>query len=292
MLGAQLCAIGRDPRLQRTHSWGAASQGKLAVFSHLIRVTMPGKDDSLDAFAADVKAEKMSENVLLAVAFYAPEWARHAQEALGWTMFAEAVWWFHAHTKDNQWQVKAHVRESWNAEIRKLTPLELSDLMEGVVDVDWFHRTFEASAPSAGNGWMSSPDTRAVAAATTCSASAQAMLGQLAKPGLVNDVETNRKQDAIRALGLLPLETKASKADVLARYKVMQEFVRTSRQFGSMRQASEKLAARIAQENLARTAGYPDPIRLQWAMEGLATADLAAGPVVATVKDVTREPGR
>ena len=104
---------------------------------------------------------------------------------------------------------------------------------------------------------------------------------------LVDEVDAKRKQDAIRALGLLPLEPRAPKQDVLARYKVMQEFVRTSRQFGSMRQASEKLAARIAQENLARTAGYPDPIRLQWAMEGLATADLAAGPVIATVKDVT-----
>ena len=67
-----LCAIGRDPKLQRTYTSGAASQGKLAVFSHLIRVTMPGKGDSLAAFAADVKAEKISENVLLAVAFYAP----------------------------------------------------------------------------------------------------------------------------------------------------------------------------------------------------------------------------
>ena len=66
-----LCAIGRDPKLQRTYTSGAASQGKLAVFSHLIRVTMPGKGDSLAAFAADVKAEKISENVLLAVAFYA-----------------------------------------------------------------------------------------------------------------------------------------------------------------------------------------------------------------------------
>ena len=135
---------------------------------------------------------------------------------------------------------------------------------------------------------MSSPDTQAVAAATSVlSFSRRRCSASSTKPGLVDDVETNRKQDAIRALGLLPLEPKTPKADVLARYKVMQEFVRTSRQFGSMRQASEKLAARIAQENLARTAAYPDPIRLQWAMEGLATADLAAGPVVATVKDVT-----
>ena len=183
--------------------------------------------------------------------------------------------------------MEMHVRESWNAEIRKLTPLELSDLMEGGVDVDWFHRTYMASAPSA---WKRLDEFAKYSSGGNghkrAELFAQAMLGQVAKPSLVQDVDTERKKTR-SALGLLPLEPRAPREDVLARYKVMQEFVRTSRQFGSMRQASEKLAARIAQENLARTAGYPDPIRLQWAMEGLATADLAAGPVSARLKDVT-----
>ena len=42
-------------------------------------------------------------------------------------------------------------------------------------------------------------------------------------------------------------------------------------------------------ENLARTAGYPDPIRLQWAMEAQEIADLAKGPVVV---DGRRRDGR
>ena len=84
----------------------------------------------------------------------------------------------------------------------------------------------------------------------------------------------------------MPLEEKAAKKDVLERYSLLQEFVRTSREFGSLRQTSEKLAARIGQENLARTAGYPDPIRLEWAMEGLATADLGKGPMTVKYKDI------
>src|SRR5204863_2366875 len=76
-------------------------------------------------------------------------------------------------------------------------------------------------------------------------------------------------------------------SDVLARYEVIQEFMRGSRQFGSQRQASEKLAAAIAMENLARTAGYPDPVRLEWAMEARAIADLAQGPVCVTAGEVT-----
>ena len=200
-----LCAIGRDPKLQRTFSWGAASQGKMAVFSHLIRVTMPAKDDTPEAFAADVKAEKISENVLLAVAFYAPQWARPVQEAIGWPMFVEAVWWFHAHTKDPQWQVEMHVRESWNAEIRKLTPLELSDLMEGAVDVDWFHRTYEALGPER---WKRLDEFAKYASGGSghkrAQLFAQAMLAQVDKPGLVHEVQTKRKQDAIRAGAVAP----------------------------------------------------------------------------------------
>ena len=40
-------------------------------------------------------------------------------------------------------------------------------------------------------------------------------------------------------------------------------------------------------ENLARTAGYPDPVRLEWAMEAKAVADLAKATVTISVKDVT-----
>ena len=283
-----LQAIGHDPKLQRNVSWwGSGGQGKSAVFSHLIRSTTPDKADTPESFAKAVKAGGIDENALIALAFYAPQWAKYVQKAVGWPMFEEAVWWFHAHTKESTWSVDSDIREGWNAEIRKLTPLTLEDLTEGAVDVDWFHRTYKAIGPKR---WTRLDEFAKYASSSGGHKRAQlfanAMLGKLKKADLTKDIADKRKQDALRALGLLPLEKKTTKNDVLARYKIMQEFVRTSRQFGSQRQASEKLAARIGQENLARTAGYPDPIRLQWAMEGLATADLAAGPVVVHVKDV------
>jgi hypothetical protein len=281
-------AIGRDPKLQRTSSWGNSSQGKSVVFSHLIRVTVPGKDDTLERFARAVKATGINENTLLAVAFYAPQWARFVEGTVGWNLFAEAVWWFHAHTKDTNWHVDRDVRESWNAEIRKLTPLSLEDLMEGAVDVDWFNRVHVTLGD---RKWERLDEYAKYASGGAGHKRAQlfadGMLAKVKKSELVSDITKKRKQDAVRALGLLPLDKKAGKKDVLDRYKLMQEFVRTSRQFGSQRQTSEKLAARIGQENLARTAGYPDPVRLQWAMEALATADLATGPVTVEVKDVT-----
>ena len=282
-----LLAIGRDPKLQRTYSWGEGSLSKSSVFSHLIRVTRPGKEDTPEAFARAVQAAGIAENTLLAVAFYAPQWARFVQHALGWPLFEEAVWWFHAHTKDTNWRVESDIRESWNAEIRKLTPLTLEDLTEGAVDVDWFRRTHKALGDQR---WARLDEFAKYASGGAGHKRAQlfagAILGKLDKPTLIQEIQEKRKQDAIRALGLIPIDKKGAKKDVLERYRLMQEFIRGSRQFGSQRQASEKLAARIAQENLARTAGYTDPIRLQWAMEALETADLANGPVAVQVKDV------
>lgn len=283
-----LQAIGRDPKLHRTSSWGGSGQSKSAVFSHLVQTTFPRKRDDFSGFVEAIRDSGIDENALIAVAVYAPQWARHVEAALGWDVFADAVWWFHAHTKDSQWRVDRDTRESWNAEIRKLTPLSLEDLMEGAVDVDWFNRIY----PALGSKKWERLDGYAKYASggaghKRAQLFAQAMLGKVKKTDLMSDVNTKRKQDALRALGLLPLDKKNPKKDLLERYKAMQEFVRTCRQFGSQRQASEKLAARIGQENLSRTAGYSDPTRLQWAMEALDTADLASGPVAATVKDVT-----
>ncbi len=283
-----LQALGRDPKLRRTYSWGDSGQSKSAVFSHLIRATRPRPDETPEDFARAMKAAGIGEDALLAVAFYAPQWARGVQRALGWPTFEEAVWWFHAHTKDSEWRVAAEVREARNAEVRKYTPLTLEDLTEGAVDGDWFARTHKALGKSR---WARLDEFAKYASSGGGHKRAQlfadAMLGKLKRADLVKDVKDKRKQDAVRALGLLPLNKKSPDKDVLERYRIIQEFQRTSRQFGSMRQASEKLAARIGRENLARTAGYADPVRLQWAMEGRESADLAAGPVVVAVGDVS-----
>ena len=73
---------------------------------------------------------------------------------------------------------------------------------------------------------MNSRSTRAGARVTSGQLFAQAMLGQLKKSELVTEIKDKRKQDSVRALGLLPLEEKAAKKDVLERYSLLQEFVR------------------------------------------------------------------
>ncbi|MFQ5507498.1 MAG: DUF4132 domain-containing protein [Planctomycetota bacterium] len=94
----------------------------------------------------------------------------------------------------------------------------------------------------------------------------------------------------MRALGLILLaEGRERRRDLLERYQRLQDFKRESRKFGSQRQASEGRAMTIGMENLARTAGFEDPLRLQWAMEMEAVEDLARGPVTVVKDEVALE---
>jgi hypothetical protein len=271
----------------RSPGWRA--DGKAAIFSHLVRVSAPGEADTIDRFKQEMQQAGISEDRLVQLAFFAPHWARHIENALGWPGLEEGVWWVHAHTKDKGWRIEQELREAWNAEVRQRTALPAEDLVDGAVDVAWFNRVHV----QLGKQRWASVDAAAKFASTggghtRARLFADAMLGLAKKTDLVKRIKEKRNQDALRAIGLLPLASGDKRTrDVLDRYKIVQEFIRTAKQFGSMRQASEKRAAAIAMENLARTAGYADPMRLQWAMETESIADLAQGPVTAQSGEVT-----
>ena len=273
-------------KLVRGWSW-QDSLSRPAVFSHLIRVSFPEPEDTPEAFGAAVRAAKIPQSRLLELAAFAPQWARHAETAVGWDGLADAIWWLHAHTKDVKWIVDPVIREAWAAEVSERTPLSGQDLLDGACDVEWFARVHGRLGPAR---WRTLD-----AAARYCSSSgghkraqlfAGAMSGTETAAGLLARIAASRRQDAVRALGLLPLAADRD-ADLLGRYEAMQEFIRSSRQFGSQRQASERRAAEIGLANLARTAGYIDPLRLQWAMEARSVQDLAGDGVSASAGKVT-----
>jgi hypothetical protein len=121
---------------------------------------------------------------------------------------------------------------------------------------------------------------------------ADAMLGHLDIAELIERVQKKRHQDSVRCIGLVPFvagaeDPEAREKEVLARYDVLMEFRRGSKEFGSMRQTSEKRSVEIGMANLARTAGYADPVRLEWAMEAKSVEDLASGSLAVTSGDVT-----
>ncbi len=280
-----LKALGKT-KLAR--GWLYSSKNKASVLSKILKVSFPGPEDTNESLHNKLTESGISQTALIQAAVYAPQWAQHIEHWLEWDDFAEAVWWIHAHTKDLRWSVEKDIREAWIADINSRTPLTAEDLMEGAVDVDWFNQVYTTLRAERWDAlYKAAVYASSGSGHTRAKQFADAMLGNINKDDLTNRITKKRHQDSVRTLGLLPLpEKKNVDEEILERYQVLQEFLRTSKKFGSQRQTSEKLAVRIAMENLARTAGYPDPARLQWAMEADEIKDLAIGPLIRMIDDV------
>ncbi len=282
-----LTSLGKE-KLVRGYTYDGLS--KSSVFSSLLRASFPKDGETPEVFAEKVKATKISEQRLLDLAMYAPQWSKHVSHTLGWEGLEDAVFWFHAHTKDRGWTVDQEVREVWNAEVSERTPLNAQSLMDGAVDVAWFNNVYNSLGKKR---WEQLDDSAQYTSGGGGHKRAQlfanALLGKEKVAEVAKRITSKRSQDALRAIGLIPLsaDDEKQKKEVLERYKIIQTFLRESKKFGSQRQASEKLASLISMENLARTAGYADPQRLTWAMEAEDIADLAQGPISVTNDEVT-----
>lgn len=281
-----LRTLGRA-RLQRGYN---RSDGSLtSVCSAIISHTRVGPEDTPERFAALAREFEVDPDRLVEVALFVPHWARHIERAIGMEGLEDGVWWIRAHTKDTAWHHDGDVLEAWDAQIAERTPVAAEDLSDGAVDAAWFSRVHDRLGSK---NWEKLYDAAKFACGNAGHKRAQlfadAMLGEATESQVVERINAKRHQDSVRALGLVPLRKGATgRKQILERYRLMQEFRRTSRKHGgSMLQASEKRAVEIGMENLARLAGYPDPLRLQWAMETREVEDLAKGPVSVKVGEV------
>jgi hypothetical protein len=289
-LSRALAALGKS-HFARHFGWSGTEASRQETLSHLIVRSVPREEDTPAAFARWAREARIRETRLVELALYAPQWAAHVNDVLDWSGLEDAVWWIQAHTKDDRsWRLD-EVKEIWAAEVSERTPLAAADLMEGAVDVAWFRRAHADLGPER---WKSLDAAAKYAASsaghTRAQLFARAMGGLVTRDEILERIDKSRHQDSVRALGLLPLaEAKQRRDDLLQRYTRLQRFRREARKFGSQRQQSEGRAVAIGLANLARTAGFRDPQRLQWTMEQEAVADLARGPVVLVRGEVSLE---
>ena len=279
---AVLSALGRRPFV-RGYIWTDSRESSL---SSLVRVHQPAPGEAPGQLSAALAAARIPEKRVVEFGVYAPQWAGLVEQHLGWPGYESAVWWLHAHTKDDSWYVDQQIREEWTSAVGQRTPLDAVDLVRGGTDVEWFHRMLAELGTDRFE--------RVLVAAKYASSSgghkrselfASALLGRVGERELLERIRAKRHQDSVRALGLLPLDGPHDPA-LLARYELLAGFVASDRTSGSQRRASESTAVAIGMENLARSAGYRDPGRLTWAMEAEAVRDLAAGPVTAADGDL------
>lgn len=277
---ALLQAMGR---LRFTRGYQADRLSRAYVYTHLIQVTQPSTEDTPDAFATAIKTVSITQPRLLELVMLAPQWASHIEHTLTWPGLAEGVWWLYAHT---HWEAQTkNAEENFHrTQVAERTPLTFEALDQGAVDVAWFQRVYSTLGADRWAALASVAKT--VSNGTDHKRAllfADAILGHTDKETLVKRMMERRYQDAVRALGLLPLTDHNHDTELLDRYQTIQEFLRSGQKFGAQRRGNEALAASIALDNMARAAGYVDPIRFEWAMEIQAVNDLAQGPISVTV---------
>ncbi|TAE73830.1 MAG: DUF4132 domain-containing protein [Bacteroidetes bacterium] len=229
--------------------------------SYLLKRCFMKKDENQETFNQKIKTIQVSQKRLIEVALYAPYWAKYIQTYLFWENMESAIWWLHAHTNGY------HSAET-ETEIAKYSKIEITEFKDGAVDTKWFQEIYNtlsadkwkllydgAKYISDGNGH------------TRAKLYADVILGNLSLDEVHKRVIDKRNQDYLRVYGLVALDEKEAEKDTLNRYQYLQKFKKESKKFGAQRQASEGLAVRISMDNLARNAGFPDPMRLTWAME-------------------------
>lgn len=265
------------------YTYGNMSRPK--SFSSLLKHSRPGPNETAEVCAARFNELKLNPTRLLELALLAPHWAAAVELALGWPCLEDAAWWLHAHTKDTSYRTKEEI-DTWYSAFAERTPLSAGQLENGACDSAWFHR-FRSRLTD--KQWKQLDKVAKFASDGTGHARAQlyakALQSQLTAQEIVDNIQSKRNPNYVRALGLLPLGDNPGH-EVRERYAVLQEFLAGSRQFGSQRRETEKLAFEVALENLAAVAGYPDALRLTWSLEASEVEDMKDG-IAATDGDVT-----
>jgi hypothetical protein len=291
-----------------------ASENKPAVLTSLIQHCVPRPGDTPEAFAAAagtaVAAGRFDSDRIAEFGLVNPRWVKHVAAAIKWPGYEEAVYWFIAHTS-NAWQSalagrdedyededvetpaepKEKPEDPWQTIVKARTNLTAEQRADGLIDVAWFHQAYaavgsdkrwdaiEAAAKFLGYGQGHKKAARI----------ADVLLGRMKKKDLVTDIRTKNLKESVRLLGLLPLPDDPAKkeAELADRYKVLKEYERYARGLSALSKEPAMQAARLGLENLAVTAGFPDPVRLEWAVSAREVADLAGGPVTVAVKNVS-----
>ncbi len=276
--------LGKDA-LQRGYSYTSyLGEDKTMQFSRMLKSCTPlmptassrqgvTVSETFEQFKAVLDDLKLSEKRLIQFALYAPQWLPWTAKYLNWNGLESAAWCLHAHAH-NYFDLQ---KES---ELAKYTTVSAQDFQDGAVDIAWYKQAFaalgEARFAVVYEAAHYISDNQGYIRARVY---ADAILGKLTLADCKKRITEKRNKDYVVALGLVPLVAADSSAentknDILDRYKFIQDFKKSGKTVGQQRQESEKRVCDLAMENLARNAGYPDPIRLTWAMETLDVQDL------------------
>ncbi len=310
-LGRILCVIGANG-FKITNRYSAdARLARLPTLTTMVRQTFPQSEDTQADFNRTIKdalAAGLREQAVLELMFLAPQWTKFVENYFQWSSLSEGLYWFLAHMKyinaDAESAATASGYEAdqaeegkdnrqnqsaWDRLIAERTSLTEIERANGAIDVGWFHKVYAQLTPkrwealSAAARFAANP-----AQARRATYLGEVLLGTANRKELFEQVTKKKLKEAVRLIGLYPLASGAKHdADLALRYKVLVEYRRYAKQLSSLTKPAAMQALEIGCRNLASTAGYADPLRLEWAMEADAVKDLAQGPISAKKDGVT-----
>lgn len=256
---AILKALGKSTLDRKGYYYFYGSQfGKKEVLSHLLAVCEPVHGDTGVKLKEAAKENKISEERLIEVAMYAPQWLDVVEECLGYSGLKSGCYYFMAHMNESFDDKKA-------AMIAKYTPLTKEELNGGCFDVKWFYEAYEELGEKLFDKLYNS--AKYISDGSKHSRArkfADAALSKVTVKELETAINDKRNKDLLMSYGIIPVN---GTEDILHRYEFLQKFKKESKQFGAQRRASEAAAVSYALRNLATSAGYSDETRLILAME-------------------------
>ena len=270
-----LAAMGKET-LERSiyHS----TESKKGALSKLLSVCIPNPTDDVDALRKELKGTDITDKRLVEASLYAPEWLDIVGQYLGWDGYVSGCYYFIAHM--NEW-----FDDKKTAIIAKHTPLSPEELRNGAFDVDWFKSVYEELGEDRLDViYEAAKYISDGAKHSRARKYADAVLGKFDVKETEALIADKRNKDLLMAYPLIPL---AGENDICDRYLFLQKFQKESKQFGSQRSASEKLAVSIAMQNLATNAGYSDVTRLTLRMETRLVENLSSLFEEKDIGDVT-----
>ncbi|MCI0357954.1 MAG: DUF4132 domain-containing protein [Planctomycetaceae bacterium] len=192
-------------------------------------------------------------------------------------------------SSDGEAPPKPRKLSAWERLILERTPLTDTERNEGAIDVAWFRRTHEQLGDKR---WQALAAAARFAANASQAKRAQfiadVLLDKITRKELIDGIKKKQLKDHVRLLGLLPLASgKKREADLVERCQVLREYRRYANQLSGLTKPAALRAWDIGMKNMAQTAGFADPLRLEWAVGAEAVKDLAKGPVAVSKSGVT-----
>lgn len=245
------------------------------AITHILKRTIKDDGDCYEKYERLCSEYGLTKEELIRATLINPIYIDHAEKYLGMRGLKMTVYWFTAHLNEQ-------LTDARKEKIKEFSEISPDDFKDGAFDRKWYDEMI--STVSKDDFKLVYDNAKYITMAGLHKRAQRffdAINGKLTLSECKAQIEKSRNKDYCLCYSLVPLK---DRADLMARYKYLGEFLDLGKQFGAMRKASERRTVDIALENLARAAGYKDVNIFIYETEALDPSELFREYVIDGVK--------